>query len=235
MIYNYTQYYDYFRYKEFELEHNTYINSNDLIAYKGIDGIKASHLNDESFWNIIVSYIVNGRRIIIVNLGYKNQIERTNTTKKIVDEVVNKIPLIEHGKTGSEVINSISTKNYYTPSSTTPKAVIKGNNKTEIPNNTIEKVTIKDTNAKNNFVDTTQNHYKIQLGAYKYKANANNKVEYIKIKYRYIEEDMVFIQNMKIENQQYYKPTISNLSKEQANKICNYLKDNKDECFVAKY
>ncbi len=225
MLYNYSQYYGYFEYKNFEFENNTYTNSNDIMGYKGVDGIKASHLSNVSFWNIAVSYMINGRRIVVVNLGYINQKERTDTTKKIIDDVATKIPLIEHGRTDDEIIKSMATEIYYK----------KDTQKTEIETSeTLETPEI-DTST-NNPTETNnpKDIYKVQLGAYKYKSNADNKIEYIKTKYRYVEEDMVFVQNMKIENTSYYKPIISNLSKEQAEKICKYIKDNKDDCFVTK-
>ncbi|HKY95377.1 MAG TPA: D-alanyl-D-alanine carboxypeptidase family protein [Kiloniellales bacterium] len=86
LIENFPQYYHYFSLGSFTYKGKTYSNHNKLLtAYNGVDGIKTGYTK-ASGYNIAVSAVKDGRRVIAVVFGGKTASVRNRHTADLLDQ-----------------------------------------------------------------------------------------------------------------------------------------------------
>lgn len=85
LIREYPQYYHYFSEKEFTWNKIKQGNRNLLLgSYPGADGLKTGH-TEQSGFGMVASATAEGRRLIVVVNGLKNEKERANEARRLLD------------------------------------------------------------------------------------------------------------------------------------------------------
>ena len=83
LIKDFPDYYHYFAEKSFTYNKISQSNRNTLLGVSGVDGLKTGH-TEEGGYGIVVSAIRNGRRLIAVVNGLKNEKERIEEVEKLL-------------------------------------------------------------------------------------------------------------------------------------------------------
>lgn len=85
LIKNYPEQYKVFGQREFAYRKHKFYNRNPLLsADMGVDGMKTGHTT-EAGYGMVVSSVRDGRRLIGVVLGFENEKERQNETKRMLE------------------------------------------------------------------------------------------------------------------------------------------------------
>jgi D-alanyl-D-alanine carboxypeptidase (penicillin-binding protein 5/6) len=84
LIRDFPEYYPYFVEQEFTFNNITQQNRNTLLGKMGVDGIKTGH-TDSGGYGVVISAERNGRRLIAVVNGLKNQKQRAEEAMKLIN------------------------------------------------------------------------------------------------------------------------------------------------------
>ncbi|WP_072391307.1 D-alanyl-D-alanine carboxypeptidase family protein [Hyphomicrobium sp. CS1GBMeth3] len=84
IIKNYPDQYKVFSQREFQYRRHKFYNRNPLLSADiGVDGMKTGHTR-EAGYGMVVSAIADGRRLIGVVMGFENEKERQNETRRML-------------------------------------------------------------------------------------------------------------------------------------------------------
>jgi len=253
------KYYSLFSTSNFSWKNKKYYNTNHLLDYEGVDGIKTGYTK-ASGYNLITSAQKNDIRIISVLMGYKNSQQRdsnmkeiinigfnlaSNTRKQLIVQNASKIET-EDNEEIKKLIES-SQNNNYNKSNLNQNIIIKDtkipyikisyvdslNTSKLLPNKNIEK---KQTTPVVLYTASNTNNNNsnifIQVGAFSSEKLAIKAIKLASHIVPQIKNMSPTIVKVNTKNNQFFRARITGLSSNEAKEICNVLNKNGKNCFT---
>lgn len=134
LIHDFPQYYTMYSQPTFTFNNIKQANRNLLLGKYGVDGIKTGHTDDGGY-GIVISAMMNGRRLVGVVNGLNGEKERIDNGTMLITYGFNKSKLVTLFKAGNPVVHS----NILYGSTLAVPLVAKGNIDITIPRINVEK------------------------------------------------------------------------------------------------
>lgn len=228
VYHHFPQYYKLFSAQSFVYKGQTIKGHNNILkTFAGADGMKTGYTAASGF-NIITSATRGNKRVIAVTMGHKFVNERDKKVALIMDKGLDYINKNEKIDVAS-LTNLIENKAPVTQIASAPKATANASVKTK----TMANASATSKVSAEKYAIATSGNYAVQVGSFSNYQRAKNYALTIKNKIakQYAVHD-VKIETINANNGTLYRSKVVGLAKNDARKICQNMKRNKQACIV---
>lgn len=224
VYHHFPQYYSWFSKKSFKYKGQTITGHNHLLdTFKGADGMKTGYTAASGF-NIITSAKRGNKRVIAVTMGHKFLNDRDKKAYKMMDlglEHMNKnksvdVAKLTHAINGTHAQTLVASNNSVAKKVATPaKSAVKPVAKTK------------------QYAEVTNGKYALQIGSFSDYNRAKNYAVQVKNKIAksYAVHD-IMVEKVSSPKGELYRSKVVGFAKNDAAKICQNLKKQKQACLV---
>lgn len=224
VYHHFPQYYSWFSKKSFKYKGQTITGHNHLLdTFKGADGMKTGYTAASGF-NIITSAKRGNKRVIAVTMGHKFLNDRDKKAYKMMDlglDYMNKnksvdVAKLTHAINGTKAQTLVASNNHAAKKVVTPaKSAVKPVAKTK------------------QYAAVTNGKYALQIGSFSDYNRAKNYAVQVKNKIAksYAVHD-IMVEKVSSPKGELYRSKVVGFAKNDAAKICQNLKKQKQACLV---